>query len=409
MKNRSKLWDRNFTIITIGTIISAIGSVGLSFALSIVVYNNTSSIMLTGIYNAVTIIPQVLFPVLVAPYIDRISRKKIIVFLDYLLGAVYTVFGVYLISADFNYYLFIVVGFIASTIGVIYSLAYNSLFPDLIPEGFAQKGYSVSVLIYPIIAASFTPIAAIVYESVGIEILFIIEGVLLLICASVELFIKYEEGNRITDKYKLQEYFTDIKEGVLYLKKEKGILFIYLYMAVTIFASQGVSLLLVPFFQSHMVYNTTHYSLLLSAETIGRTVGGALHYMIKIPVGKRYAIASKVYIIYDVLDGVLMFVAFPIMIIMRFVEGFLGVNSANIRESSVQSYIPKEKRARVNSFFQLLVFGGMFLANLVAGVLGEIFSLPIAGAVFGCCGVIGALILICKNKTEISKIYNRDI
>ena len=409
MKNRSKLWDRNFTIITIGTIISAIGSVGLSFALSIVVYNNTSSIMLTGIYNAVTIIPQVLFPVLVAPYIDRISRKKIIVFLDYLLGAIYTVFGVYLISADFNYYLFIVVGFIASTIGVIYSLAYNSLFPDLIPEGFAQKGYSVSVLIYPIIAASFTPIAAIVYESVGIEILFIIEGLLLLICASVELFIKYEEGNRINDKYKLQEYFTDIKEGVLYLKKEKGILFIYLYMAVTIFASQGVSLLLVPFFQSHMVYNTTHYSLLLSAETIGRTVGGALHYMIKIPVGKRYAIASKVYIIYDVLDGVLMFVAFPIMIIMRFVEGFLGVNSANIRESSVQSYIPKEKRARVNSFFQLLVFGGMFLANLVAGVLGEIFSLPIAGAVFGCCGVIGALILICKNKTEISKIYNRDI
>ncbi|MBM6839849.1 MFS transporter, partial [Clostridium saudiense] len=106
---------------------------------------------------------------------------------------------------------FIVVGFIAGTIGVIYSLAYNSLFPDLIPEGFSQKGYSVSVLIYPIIAASFTPIAAIVYESVGIEILFIIEGVLLLICASVELFIKYEEVNRISDKYSLQEYFMDIK------------------------------------------------------------------------------------------------------------------------------------------------------------------------------------------------------
>ncbi|SCJ93464.1 enterobactin exporter EntS [uncultured Clostridium sp.] len=409
MKNKSKLWDRNFTIITIGTIISAIGSIGLNFALSIVVYNNTSSIMLTGVYNAVIIIPQVLFPVLVAPYIDRISRKKIIVFLDYLLGAIYTIFGMYLVSADFNYYLFIVVGFIASTIGVIYSLAYNALFPDLIPDGFAQKGYSVSVLIYPIIAASFTPIAAIVYESVGIEILFIIEGILLLICASVELLIKYEEGTRKNEKYNLQEYFADIKEGVLYLKKEKGILYIYLYMAVTIFASQGVSLLLVPFFQSHMVYNTTHYSLLLSAETIGRTVGGALHYMIKIPIEKRYEIASKVYIIYDVLDGILMFVAFPIMIIMRFVEGFLGVNSANIRESSVQSYIQKEKRARVNSFFQLLVFGGMFLANLVAGVLGEIFSLPIAGAVFGCCGVVGALMLICKNKTEISKIYNRDI
>ena len=37
------LWTFDFTIITLGTIISAIGSVAMNFALSLVVFDQTSS------------------------------------------------------------------------------------------------------------------------------------------------------------------------------------------------------------------------------------------------------------------------------------------------------------------------------------------------------------------------------
>ena len=40
------LWTRNFTIITLGTVISAIGGVAISFALSFVVFDNTGSTLL---------------------------------------------------------------------------------------------------------------------------------------------------------------------------------------------------------------------------------------------------------------------------------------------------------------------------------------------------------------------------
>ena len=408
-KNKLRLWDRNFTIITLGTIISAIGGVALNFALNIVIYNETNSTILTGIYSAITAIPQIILPVFAAPYIDRLPRKKLIVLLDYLLGIIYISFGIYLFTISFNYYAYVVLGMLSSIIGSVYGLTYNSLFPDLIPEGCAQKGYSVSVLIYPSIAAVFTPIAAFVYQRWGIEIIFVIEGILLFIAATFEVFIKYKERNRVNRSFNFKEYDNDIKEGFVYLRKEKGIFFIYLYMTFASFASEGISLLLIPFFQTHAIYTTTNYSLLLSAETFGRMIGGLLHYMFKIPENKRYTIASKVYIIYEILDGVLMFLAYPLMIVIRFILGFLGVNSANIRESSVQNYIPREKRARVNSFFQIMAFGGILSAKLIAGALGEFMNYKFGGLIFGTVGFIAAVLCIFKHDKEIKVIYNKNL
>ena len=48
---KKTLWSRDFTIITIGTLISAIGGTAMSFAFSLVVFDNTDSTMLTGIFT----------------------------------------------------------------------------------------------------------------------------------------------------------------------------------------------------------------------------------------------------------------------------------------------------------------------------------------------------------------------
>ena len=54
---QQKLWHKNFTLIILGTIISAIGGVGLSLALSVTIYDQTQSTWLTGLYSALTILP----------------------------------------------------------------------------------------------------------------------------------------------------------------------------------------------------------------------------------------------------------------------------------------------------------------------------------------------------------------
>lgn len=45
---KKTLWSHDFIIITLGTLISAIGSTAMSFALSLVVFDHTSSTLMTA-------------------------------------------------------------------------------------------------------------------------------------------------------------------------------------------------------------------------------------------------------------------------------------------------------------------------------------------------------------------------
>ena len=61
---KKTLWSHDFIIITLGTLISAIGSTAMSFALSLVVFDHTSSTLMTGIFTAISLMPTVLIPIL---------------------------------------------------------------------------------------------------------------------------------------------------------------------------------------------------------------------------------------------------------------------------------------------------------------------------------------------------------
>ena len=70
-KNKNSLWSKNFTIITLGTVISAIGSSAITFAFSFVVFDNSESTLWSGMFAAISMLPGVLLPILISPWLDR--------------------------------------------------------------------------------------------------------------------------------------------------------------------------------------------------------------------------------------------------------------------------------------------------------------------------------------------------
>ena len=99
-------------------------------------------------------------------------------------------------------------------------------------------------------------------------------------------------------------------------------------MTTSIACGNGNYLMSVAYFQSGTRgFTTAMFSFLQSAETLGRMVGGLVHYIVKIPPKVRYRITVWVYTIYNVVDGVLLLLAYPVMVVLRFIVGFLGVNS----------------------------------------------------------------------------------
>lgn len=403
------LWTRNYTTITIGTIISAIGGVGLNFALTVLIYNETSSTLLSAIFSAVIMIPNIVLPLMIGPYIDKFSRKNIIVISDMCMAALFLAVAYFTRDGYFSYIPFMLLGVLISTNGVIYGIAYESLFPELIPEGMLQKGYSISSLIYPTVNTLVLPVAAIIFDRYGVSAIFLIEGVLLSIASLFEMRIRVDESQVKTHKDNPQSFIVMVKEGISYLKEERGIWAIFVFFFFLLMAGEGVNVLLYPFFENHPVWTVTQYALLISFATGGRLFGGVMHYFIKIPSHVRFNIAAFVYFSLSIINGVLLFLGYPMMIVAQVLVGLLSINSFNIRMSSVQSYVPSAKRGRVNGIYHIMTALGSIIGRLLAGTLGEFFPFAWIALFMSMGGMVAFFMIIIKNRESVKLVYNRTI
>ena len=405
MKNT--LWTKNFTIITLGTVISAIGGVAMGFALSFVVFDNTGSTLMMALFAAASSLPGILLPVLLSPYLDNFRRKPVIVGLDYLSAVIYLLFGMYLLKHEFNLPLYLLFSLLCGSIGSVYNLAYDSLYPNLIPEGFAQKGYTVSGMLYPTVTMVMTPVASILYTRLGLGVLCLGEGLLLAAAASVETQIKVEEHTKPGGKFSFGDYLGDFKEGFRYLKKEKGLLRIYGYMPITQGISQATEPLIRAWFRTAPSLNLTMYALFTTAEFIGRTAGGLIHYKVEIPPEKRFSLAYLVYVTYNIMDTVLLWLGFPLMLVNRGICGFLGINSATLRASSVQNYLPDNMRAKVNAVFNMLYALVPTILTLAVGALGEVMDYRLCVTLVSAAGLLPCYLIMWRGREDVKRVYNR--
>ncbi len=402
---KTKLWTKDFTLITFGTIISAIASQVISLPMSLMVFDKTQSAFLAALIFVFKIVPYVVIPLLVAPFIDHLQKKPIIVGLDYLLAAFYLVVGLVVKFSGFNYLLFVLTSVIIGSIGSTYSIAYRAWYPDLISKGLEQKGYAVSGTIYPTVTIVFAPVAAYLYSVTSIDKLFLGVAALLFIAATAELFIAEihsENGKKITS---LHRFLEDFREGLIFIKRERGIRNIYIYMGIANGVGLSNSLMTQTFFQTTLGLTAAMLGLLKSAETIGRLLGGVFQYKFTIKPQKRYGITKVVYIFYDTMDMILLFLPYPLMLINRFACGAMGMTSLTIREAAVQSYLPSDMRAKVNAFFSAYSASVMVLFQLSAGYLGDLFGFRKVVVLLSAIGLLCVVIFIVLPQRVNRQVY----
>ena len=85
----NRLWTKNYTIITIGSVVSMLGNSMAGFAMSLFVLDYTQSPLYYAIYMFLYTLPQIAAPVLAGPLMDRFSRRRTIYMLDFASTAIY--------------------------------------------------------------------------------------------------------------------------------------------------------------------------------------------------------------------------------------------------------------------------------------------------------------------------------
>ena len=403
-EKKKTLWTKNYSCITIATILSAIGGEAMNLPISLLVFEETQSTMLSAFIMVCGILPDLLLSVFVAPLIDKGNKKRWIVGLDLLMVCVYILMGSWVMHHEFCYGLYVAMTLALGTISVFYRLAYDAWYPDLIPVGFEQKGYAVSGTVYPLIIIVMSPVATFLYEKISMANLFFVAAAIGMISVVIESLIR-EERKQATSGYSFAQYREDIKEGFTYLKKEKGIRNIYTYMAVTQGSSEGTAIAMQAFFQTQASLTVTMLGFLKSAEMIGRVLSGAIQYRVEVPAKKRYGITKFVYVFYQLADMILLFTPYPVMILNRFICGGMGTLSATLRETAVQSYLPGDIRARVNALFNAIFSIGTIAFQIFAGVLGEVLPYRVTIILMGLISLFAVGLFIVRPDQENSPVY----
>ncbi len=414
---KNKLWTRDFSILTLGTVVSMLGNAVAGFAIGLLVLDQTDSVLLYALFMICYSLPRIVLPIVAGPYLDRFSRKRVIYTLDFVCAVFYVGFFLLLNNGFFNYTIYLLLSMIIGSIDSVYNVAYDSFYPLLISEGNFTRAYSVSSLIYPLSTAIMVPVAGICYKTIGLAPLFLFNGVTFLIAAIFETQIKTIESHaeqRKNERFDGARFMQDLKDGFAYLKQERGLNAITWFFFVMMMTSTICMTLALPYFKG---LNGTvggfdgvmQYTFLMGANTIGRLIGGGVHYFFRYPAQKKFTIALFVYFTISIIDGSYLFFPFWMMMAFMLVDGLLGVTSYNIRISSTQNYLPNEMRGRFNGLFQMLVIFGTIIGQLIAGAVGD--TLPIRWVVAGSMTlpVLSVFFILLPNREHVKKIYNVNV
>ncbi|WP_323611951.1 MFS transporter [Erysipelothrix enhydrae] len=399
------LWNQNFIRVFLGTIFSEMGGIGLNLALSLIIFDQTQSTLLSGIFAALSMIPNLMLPLVIGPLIDRKNPLKVLITNESILLIVFVFSGLYVYFFPFNYYSYLLIILAISSLGNISAIASQSIIPQIIlPENFSRANAILNT-IHPLCSVIVTPIAIMLYRYFGLAFIFFAYSLLTLIDVLIEYTINTEFDYIRSDNTTLSDLFNDLYGGLLYLKSDRALRSVFMFFALVIFSSAS-STLMYPFFMSSASLNETHFATLQSLASLGYLIGGLIHSILIFKDNHRYAIAVSVYILFITLESIFYFVSFPFMVLIRMTLGVLGMNSANIRISSVQKHVPAQYRAKVNSFFIILVSGAGMVGQVVFGALAEYFPIPQVHLFAQVFYLLALIAFILPRKNKVKEFYN---
>ena len=412
-KTLSPLWTRDFTIITLGSVVSMLGNSLSGFAMSLMVLDISQSTLLYAIYIAMYTLPQLIVPIISGAVLDRFSRKKTIYTLDFISALLYALMAVILATGWFSFPLFAVYCFILGSIQSTYMVAYESFYPLLITKGNFQKAYSIASVLETL-SAVMVPVSAFLYRQIGLSPLLGINALCFFIAALMETQIRANEQYLQIQKETEQEGISssrqvlkDIREGFSYLLGEKGLLAIALYFFFSAICGGVSSVIVLPWFKSAFNNGEYYYMLVWGMALVGRAIGGLIHYRVTIPAKVRYSAALTVYLVISVLEGVYLFTPVPVMMIFCFIVGIGGITSYTIRISATQSYVPDERKGRFNGAFNMLSTAGALLGEVLAGVLTLLIPERVVLLAVMLLCALAAAVFIGGGRKHVALIYNR--
>jgi MFS transporter, DHA3 family, macrolide efflux protein len=367
-------YNLNFILLTMGRFVSNMGTATFNFALSLYVLDITKSAAAFTMVISFAILPGVLVNVLAGVFVDRHDKKKIIVISDILSGL-----GVFAFMMLFKVYstsiiLFIIYVIVLNSIQAFFNLSLNASIPNIVSEENTAKANSIFQALGAIVNILGPITGALLYKSIGLEMLFLINAVSFILSGGAEMLLVFTKNIETIEEKPQSSYLDNVKEVFAYLNTQKILKFL-LSIAVMLNAILNPMVLLVLQYITYNVIKISGIQLaLIEASWAVGTILGAVFVMTRKTVNP---ILRKFFVLLEVQALLIIVWFFPrlpifadaskwtitiIYLILIFSYGMFNTIQNVPLFTHFQLKIPEELRGRV--------FGVLFTALNISTPIG---------------------------------------
>lgn len=266
-------WKRTFFTIQSGQAISLITSSALQMALIFYLTEKTNSSMTLALATLVGFLPQGVLGLFIGGWIDRHSRKRIMIGADLFIAAVSALLAVISAFLDPPVWVVLVILFLRSIGSAFHTPSINAVTPLIVPTdklakctGYIQSLQSVSSIVSPalgaLLYAQCTLIEIIALDVVGAFI------------ASIAVMLVKIPNIDVANIPQSEGVLAGAKEAYRILAQQKGLLTLLWMGALYMFAYMPINALFPLISMNHFGGTTWHVAMSESVFAAGMLLGG---------------------------------------------------------------------------------------------------------------------------------------
>ncbi|MBU3954230.1 MAG: MFS transporter [Proteobacteria bacterium] len=224
-----KLINKEFTLLLSGQLVSQVGDKFHMIALSFWVLQTTGSSAKMGLVLAASLVPSLVVGFFSGTFIDRHSRKTIIVGTDLLRGLVLFIFAVLFIAGKMDFYLILTLQVILSVNAAFFDPAIPSIIPQIVDENQLARANGLHQFVSGFSLVGGAMLGGIVVSGAGYVWVFFLNGLSFIVSALFESFIRIPP----LPVEKKNSYAVDMKGGYRYLFDNQHLM-VLLFMVMVI-------------------------------------------------------------------------------------------------------------------------------------------------------------------------------
>ena len=272
--------NKNFIIIVLGQIISLFGNSIQRFSMSLYLLQFTGSTATFANILAISTIPYIIFAPNAGKLSDSVSKKKIMVYLDFFCAILIGGYAFVLLREKDSTLIIGVVMFMLSICYTLYGPAVTASIPQMVEEDKLTSANGIINQVNSIVNFLGPILAGILYGLLGIKLIVIINAISFLISAIIELFIDIKDIEKNKEKVFSMNFinksFIDMKDSFVYLKNKKKIILgiIASYAFCNIFLVPILSIVSPYFINIFLNLSSKVYGIVEAICVLGMILGG---------------------------------------------------------------------------------------------------------------------------------------